>query len=48
MQHEIGKSAAREGRALIIILAMLAAYIAGSAQTDCWGLLMPPAAEGAE
>lgn len=38
-------AAAREGRVLIVVLAMAAAYVAGSAQTDCWGLIMPPKVE---
>ena len=45
---EIRKSVAREGRALVILLALLAAYVAGSAQTDCWGLIMAPSLEGAK
>lgn len=36
----VGKSVARETRFLVIALAMVGAYVAGSAHRTCWDLLM--------
>lgn len=36
MARNLTKSAAREGKVLLIVLAMVVAYMAGSADTNCW------------
>lgn len=35
--NAVRKSAAREGRALVMAAWIMAAYIAGSIHADCWG-----------
>lgn len=36
MALKLRKSAAREGRAFLFVIALGAAYLAGSAKTNCW------------
>lgn len=48
MVRDLQKSAAREARVAAVVILMAISYLAGSANTDCWGLIMAPHAEGAK